>query len=105
MKAIVLALCVCIAALVYALVERDLIAEPAQMCYDSDTRERIRMISLDAFDAALKDHVEHLFDIWVKEPNTEQPKRARVGAQAGFSAYLRARQDALKWNPPECGVK
>jgi hypothetical protein len=74
---------------------------PAPLCMDAETREIIRKISLEGFDAALKEHMAHLFDIWMKD-ETDQPKRAQTGARAGFSAYARARHAALIWNPPLC---
>ena len=76
--------------------------EPAAPCFDADTRERIRKISLDAFDAALKAHMQLLFDVWMKNPTEEQPKRAQSGARIAFSAYGRSRAAALNWNPPTC---
>jgi hypothetical protein len=73
---------------------------PAQ-CVDDRTREEIRTLTLEAIDIGLKEHVSHLFEVWVRDP-AEQPKRAMVGMQNGISAYLRARQNALAWNPPIC---
>jgi hypothetical protein len=73
---------------------------PAQ-CVDDRMREEIRTLTLEAIDIGLKEHVSHLFEVWVRD-SAEQPKRAMVGMQNGISAYLRARQNALLWNPPTC---
>jgi hypothetical protein len=70
-------------------------------CVDDRMREEIRTLTLEAVDTGLKEHVAHLFEVWVRDP-AEQPKRATVGMQNGISAYLRARQNALLWNPPSC---
>lgn len=76
-------------------------SQSAPLCTDQETRERIRALSLQGFDDALKTHMQHLFEIWMKDAS-DQPKRAQVGAQQGFSAYTRARGAALRWNPPLC---
>jgi hypothetical protein len=72
-----------------------------QSCVDAKTRDLIRELSLDAIDDSFKKHVVLLFDIWVKDP-AEQPKRAKNGMQAAISAYVRARGDAMKWEPTIC---
>jgi hypothetical protein len=77
---------------------------PAQLvgCVANDEeREHIRAIALSAIDDGLKQHVVHLFDVWVKDSN-DQPKRAIAGMSAGLRAYHNSRQNALKWNPPQC---
>jgi hypothetical protein len=70
-------------------------------CIDDKAREEIRQLTLQAIDSSYKDHVAKLFEVWVRDP-AEQPKRAKVGLQSGITAYLRARTDALKWEPPTC---
>jgi hypothetical protein len=71
-------------------------------CLNPVDRENIRAIMLKAVDRGLEENVVHLFDIWVKDPSTEQPKRAQVGANNAVNAHIRARNAALQWNPPEC---
>ena len=83
-----------------ALFDRDLGAEPVK-CVDHETRERVRQLSLECYDQALRDHTARLFDIWIKDQDPE-PKRASVGTQNGISAYVRARKLALDWNPQTC---
>jgi hypothetical protein len=34
-----------------------------------------------------------------------QPKRAIDGMEVGISAHVRARSNALSWNPPHCEEK
>ena len=70
-------------------------------CVDERTRGIVREMAMDSFDTAFKKHVEHLFDIWAKDP-AEQPKRASRGMQLAIGAYVRARSDALKWDPQLC---
>ena len=43
-----------------------------------------------------------LFDIWQKDPDTDQPKRAQVGMTNAVNAHVRARKFTLAWNPPTC---
>jgi hypothetical protein len=88
-------------AVLWALEDREAQSEPGSYCVDEKTRHSIREMALDSFDDAFKKHIGHLFDIWVKDP-AEQPKRASRGMQAAIGAYVRARQDALKWEPTIC---
>ena len=44
--------------------------------------------------------MQHLYTVWQKDPNTEQPKRARVGIVNAINAHARARKFALEWTPP-----
>ena len=71
-------------------------------CTDPTERERVREIALRGIDRGLEDAMAHLFDIWVKDPNREQPARAQVGTTNAINAHIRARQLALSWNPPNC---
>jgi hypothetical protein len=74
-------------------------------CVDSDeVAEHIRAVTLQAIDDALKNHVEHLFAIWMKDEH-EQPKRAITGMSVGISAHIRARNNAINWKPPHCKEK
>jgi hypothetical protein len=76
-------------------------SEAVKHCIDDKTREDIRILTLEAVDTGFRQHIAHLFEVWVRDP-AEQPKRAKVGLQSGITAYLRARSDALKWEPPSC---
>jgi len=76
-------------------------SEPRQGCVDERTRDEIRELTLSAIDNAFQNHIALLFDVWVKDP-IEQPKRATNGMQANISAYLRARHNAMDWNPTPC---
>jgi hypothetical protein len=71
-------------------------------CLDETQREHIRTIMLKAADRGLEDQIAHLFDIWVRDPSTEQPKRAQVGANNAVNAHIRAHKAALAWDPPPC---
>lgn len=70
-------------------------------CVDSAERETIRNTVLRGIDNALEKHVINIFDIWMKDPHS-QPKRAIAGMEAGISAHIRARRNALKWDPVRC---
>lgn len=71
-------------------------------CFDPTERERVRDLALKGIDDGLQGAMQHLFDIWQKDPNTEQPKRAQVGTTNAINAHNRARKLALDWNPPNC---
>jgi hypothetical protein len=72
-----------------------------ELCMDEQTREQIRNVMIEALDDALKDHIKHVFEIWLKDERG-QPGRARTGVRQGIKAYLGARKGALEWMPPLC---
>jgi len=71
-------------------------------CIDPTERERVRELALVGIDDGLKRSMTHLFDVWQKDPEHEQPKRAQVGTTNAINAHNRARKLALAWNPPSC---
>lgn len=85
-----------------ALLDREAASKVAYDCTDPTERERVREIALRGIDRGLEDAMAHLFDIWVKDPNREQPARAQVGTTNAINAHIRARQLALTWSPPAC---
>ena len=102
-KAVIIGLLICIAALVFALVERDIAwSKVPYDCVDPTERERVRDLALSGIDDGLKKAMTHLFDVWQKDPNTDQPKRAQVGTTNAINAHNRARRLALSWDPPAC---
>jgi len=72
-----------------------------ELCLDEKTRELIRGIMLEALDHALKVHIEHMFEVWMRD-DRGQPGRARTGVQNGVQAYVDARKGAIEWTPPPC---
>jgi hypothetical protein len=88
-----------------ALLDREAASKVAYDCADATERERIREIALRGIDRGLEDAMAHLFDIWVKDPNREQPARAQVGTTNAVNAHIRARQLALTWSPPACPLE
>ncbi len=76
-------------------------SETPVRCVSVEERERIRTVVISGIDDALKGHVMKLFDVWMKDER-EQPKRAIEGMDVGISAHVRARTNALNWNPPPC---
>lgn len=102
-KAVIIGLCLCILVLVAALLERDFAwAKIPYDCADPTERERVRDLVLQGIDDGLKKAMTHLFDVWQKDPNTEQPRRAQVGTTNAVNAHNRARKLALAWDPPPC---
>ena len=71
------------------------------LCMDEATREQIKAVMLEALDAALKTHIEHVFEVWLKDERG-QPGRARTGVNLGIKSYLGARKGAMEWAPPPC---
>jgi hypothetical protein len=76
-------------------------SETATACVPVAERELIRKVTLDGIDQGLKNHVTKLFEVWMKDGGG-QPRRAMDGMNVGISAHVRARANALSWNPPLC---
>lgn len=71
-------------------------------CFDPTERERVRDLSLTAMDKGFEQAVMHLYTVWQKDPDSDQPKRAQVGMVNALNAHNRARKFALAWAPPTC---
>jgi hypothetical protein len=71
------------------------------LCAEPALREAVRTIMSDALDTALKNHVVHMFEVWMKD-DRGQPERARTGVTNGVAAYLRASKSVATWAPPDC---
>jgi len=82
--------------------EREAASKVAIDCFEVTERERVRDIALRAIDQGLDQAVQHLFSVWTKDPDSEQPKRAQVGVTNALNAHNRARKFALAWSPPSC---
>lgn len=76
-------------------------SEPPEACMDMQMREKVRALMLDAIDEALKDHTKHMYEVWMKDPNS-QPSRAITGMKAGITAYVNSRNAAMRFNPSLC---
>jgi hypothetical protein len=71
------------------------------ICADPTARETVRTIMSEALDIALKNHVVHMFEVWMKD-DRGQPERARTGVTNGVAAYLKASKSVSAWSPPDC---
>jgi hypothetical protein len=71
------------------------------MCADPASRETVRAIMSEALDTALKNHIVHMFEVWMRD-DRGQPERARTGVTNGVAAYLRASKSVAAWAPPDC---
>ncbi len=91
--------------LLIALLDRTADSKVPFDCFDATERERVRDISLKAIDEGLLQAVTHLYSIWQKDPESDQPKRAQVGITNAINAHARARKFALAWQPPGCESK
>src|SRR5262245_7073975 len=72
------------------------------VCMDAATREQVKAVMYDALDEALKDHIKHVFEIWLKDERG-QPGRAKTGVEIGVRAYINAKRGVGDWAPPLCG--
>ena len=88
--------------LLLALLDRDASSKVPFDCTDPTERERVREIVLGGIDEGLRQAMSHLFEVWQKDPNTQQPARAQVGTTNAVNAHIRARTLALAWAPPSC---
>jgi len=72
-----------------------------EMCGNEETQEKVRSITIDALDDALKEQITHLFLTWLKD-DARQPERARTGIRQAIRAYLHAQNQAQEWKLPLC---
>jgi len=88
--------------LLLALLDRDASSRVPFDCLDATERERVREIVLVAIDKGLDQAIQHLYTVWQKDPDSDQPKRAQVGVVNAINAHARARRFTLAWTPPSC---
>jgi hypothetical protein len=93
---------VIITLILIALFDREASSKVPFDCFDATERERVREITLLAMDKGLEQAVTHLYSVWQKDPDSDQPKRAQVGVANALNAHNRARRFALAWSPPVC---
>jgi hypothetical protein len=76
--------------------------EPAaEFCFDAETRERARALTIEGFDAGLRNYNRRIFDVWMRD-GQDDPNRATAGMKNGIDAYGRARAAIQQWQPPTC---
>src|SRR5262245_28135676 len=51
----------------YLLASIDSRAEEVPLCMDESTREQIKTVMMEALDNSLKTHIEHVFEVWLKD--------------------------------------
>ena len=93
---------VAITLLVLGQFEREAVSKVSYDCVDPTERERVRELSFKGIDDGFVQAVGHLYSVWQKDPDTDQPKRAQVGMTNAVNAHVRARKFAIAWNPPTC---
>lgn len=71
-------------------------------CADERTREQVRAVILEGIDLALRNQVVKVFDVWMRDTREDPPRKALIGMNIATNAYVRARANALAWNPPLC---
>jgi hypothetical protein len=80
----------------------DDVRKPLFDCVNPTERERVRQLVFDGVDRGLVEAMARLFEVWQRDPDQQQPKRAQVGTVNAVNAHNRARKLAFAWNPPEC---
>ena len=85
-----------------AFFEREAASKVAYDCVDPTERERVRELAFKGIDDGFTQAVAHLYSVWQKDPDTDQPRRAQVGMTNAVNAHVRARKFAIEWNPPNC---
>jgi hypothetical protein len=93
---------VAITLLVLGQFEREAEGKVPYDCVPPTERERVRELAFSGIDEGFIQAVAHLYSVWQKDPDTEQPKRAQVGMTNAVNAHVRARKFATEWNPPTC---
>ena len=73
-------------------------------CADSQMEEHVRHVILEGIDQGLRNQTARLFELWMKD-QSNQPQRALTGMDAAVEAFMRSRDNVLKWNPHTCGDK
>jgi len=91
--------------IVLALCDREASSKIPYDCVDPTERERVRELALKGIDDGFVQAAAHLYTVWQKDPDTDQPKRAQVGMTNAVNAHVRARKFAIAWNPPGCESK
>jgi hypothetical protein len=72
-------------------------------CMSHEMRDKIRGMMLKSVENGFMVHVEHIFNVWLREYSSkEEPQRAVTGVNNGIRAYIRAKEGIERWNPPEC---
>jgi hypothetical protein len=83
-----------------------MLASPAQAqqveCLEmsDEMADKVRAVMLNALDEALRDHVKHMFLVWMKDEGDAARARARHGTRLGVRSYIRVREVVLntQWN-------
>lgn len=73
-------------------------------CLNTDERERVRALLMDAIDAEFKEYTMNAFGNMIKDP-VDQPARAIAGIKPAVIAYAKGRRAVMSWTPPICEVK
>jgi hypothetical protein len=68
---------------------------------DQQQEDHIHQMMSESLDQAFREHINHLWDIWVKD-QAEEPTRAVNGARIGINAYVRAQRNLKSWKAPRC---
>lgn len=67
----------------------------------AEDRERLKALTIQALDEALKNQLQHLFMTWMRDSHG-QPGRAQAGASQAITAWLGARKSVGTFSQPGC---
>ena len=76
-------------------------AKPMPCSDIPDFRDNARKLVVVGIDDALRQQIENLFIVWMKD-DTGQPGRASVGTINAVRSYLHAREQFAKWEIKPC---
>lgn len=81
-------------------------AEPAThppeiTCLELQQSDKLKALGFEALDNAFRTHLEHLFEIAMKDA-TDQPRRMRVGTQNAIHGWVTSYNFIVQYHRPEC---
>jgi hypothetical protein len=79
-----------------------LAATPVAYCIQDQAQEdKLRSMMHESIDQAFKEHVAHLYDIWMKQQG-DTPDQFAHGGHLAVDGWIRAQRGIDKWKPKRC---
>ena len=75
---------------------------PAPPFITASMQEDIRRLAHRGLADAMEDRIKVLFEVWMKDPEADQPRRASNGIRQAISAYVRSYDMINGWSPETC---
>ena len=75
---------------------------PVAYCLQDQAQEdKLRAMMTESVEQAFKEHIAHLFDVWMKQ-QAETPDQFAHGGHLAVEGYLRAINGVQRWKPKRC---